>query len=67
MTGDELLSEDLLENVTEDEVREVFKLHPDAYPGDCLIVEEEHLDWLARHGHPELDLDTYTYFVEFVQ
>lgn len=52
-----------LTGVEADEVRAAWGLEPGDYPGDCLRVDEDHLDWLAARGL-SADLETYDYFVE---
>ena len=63
-TGDEtIVGEAQLPSTTEDEVRQAFGLSADEYPGDCLEVSEQHINWLKTKTSVPIDLERYDYFV----
>jgi len=55
---------EMLLPVDANEVRRIFNLSPDEYPGDCLKVEREHVNWLFALTHNQINLDKFDYFVE---
>jgi hypothetical protein len=63
-SGDEhIVGEAPLPSTTEDEVRKAFGLAADDYPGDCLEVSENHIEWLKTKTDVPIDLTKYEYFV----
>lgn len=61
---DEVFEETYLPSATADDVRKAFGLKPADYPGDCLLVGKEHLEWLKTQTHVTIDLDRFEYMVE---
>lgn len=51
-----------MDGVTEQEVRKAFGLAPDEYPGDCLEVTAQQVEWLTSIGF-DIDMDVYKYSV----
>jgi hypothetical protein len=49
---------------TIENVRAAFGLGDDDYPGDCLIVNESHIEWLSSQTAEQIDLDEYDYSVD---
>jgi hypothetical protein len=63
--GDEYMGEALLPDVSEANVRSVFGLGLEEPPGDCLEVEQEHVEWLSEAAKGvQVSLDLFEYFVE---
>lgn len=64
--GDERILGDVrLPGVGAEIVRKAFSLEPDDYPGDCLIVGPNHVDWLKGEAKVvNFLLDDFDYYVE---
>lgn len=55
-----------LDNLSEDDVRQLFKLEKDEYPGDCISVTLDELSYLEKEAQIKINLDRYDYFVEIL-
>jgi len=74
---DEMIYESVLPELKPNQVRKAFSLREDEYPGDCLPVEEIHLEWLkdkirevvvtSTLDAVNIDLDKFDYFIEVRQ
>jgi hypothetical protein len=61
---DEVFESVYLPKATADSVRRAFALEPDDYPGDCLFIKPEHLEWLSTQIEVEIDLEKFDYSVD---